>query len=716
MINEIKRFYEFGDFRFDVQRQRLVRVNEPLLLPPKAMAVLLLFLERPGQVIEREELLQAVWGQTVVEDANLTVAISALRKTLGQDQHQTYIETVPRLGYRFVAEVREICGPVNETDSTVGAVTATAPTADEARAAVPSRFVKYVVAVGLSLLLLAGLAAALVWRMRQPGLPFQKISLERLPVTDVVDETAFTADGRFVAYSRIEGNQQSLWMYDLKTGGNALLVPPSEIGYRGLTFAPEGEFIYIAVQEANSRERNLYRLPSVGGELQLVRKDVPSPIGISPDGTQFAYVREERSTGESFLLVARFDQAPPRVLARRKMPDFFTLDGPAWSPDGTLIVNPGGSVEKEVFFTLFGVQVADGAIHPFTAQRWVNVRRARWLADGRGLVVSIQAAAQHTHQLFFLAYPSGTAHAITQDIGVYPRGADISADQQLMIAPLERHVSTLWLADASSQTAAQQLYPGVETLGMGSEEGLEWMADGRLLYVSRLNGWRELWVVRPEGRPQPLTTEVGTYQYPAVSADGRTIVVIRDNNLWRLNADGTNWVQLVHGSLPQDPQISPDQQWVLYSDETSGRRTLWKVPLQGGTPSQVSEHPTETGVISPDGQWIACFYWLAQQASLRIALLPFAGAAPAQFLPIPILDHPRRFFRWSRDGQALIYIANRADAANLWSYTLSSGTTRQLTDFKTDAIAAFDLAPDGKQFVISRFNVVSNLVLLRASK
>ncbi len=101
--------FEFGSFRLDPHKPRLTRNGEPILLPPKAMETLIVLLERAGKVVEREELMQAVWGGTVVEDANLTVAVSTLRKTLAQhDGALAYIETVPRVGYRFTAEVQVV--------------------------------------------------------------------------------------------------------------------------------------------------------------------------------------------------------------------------------------------------------------------------------------------------------------------------------------------------------------------------------------------------------------------------------------------------------------------------------------------------------------------------------------------------------------------------------------------------------------------------------
>lgn len=102
-------FYEFGPFRFDPQRHRLTRNGEPVHIPPKAMEALRVFVQNPGAMLERELLMQAVWADTFVEDANLTVAVSQLRKALGQTgEANEYIETLPRLGYRFLADVNVV--------------------------------------------------------------------------------------------------------------------------------------------------------------------------------------------------------------------------------------------------------------------------------------------------------------------------------------------------------------------------------------------------------------------------------------------------------------------------------------------------------------------------------------------------------------------------------------------------------------------------------
>lgn len=107
--------YEFGPFTLDIADRSLAREGENLPLTAKTFELLKTLLERRGHVVTKDELLQKVWADSFVEETSLTVCMSALRRALGdRPSASQYIETVPKLGYRFVAPVREIAG---ETDS-----------------------------------------------------------------------------------------------------------------------------------------------------------------------------------------------------------------------------------------------------------------------------------------------------------------------------------------------------------------------------------------------------------------------------------------------------------------------------------------------------------------------------------------------------------------------------------------------------------------------
>lgn len=103
-----KRFYDFGPFRIDAEKRTLLRNGETVPLAPKAFDTLLMLAQHPGQVLEKDHLIEMLWPDSFVEEGNLTYNISAIRKALGESPNERrYIVTVPGRGYRFAADVKE---------------------------------------------------------------------------------------------------------------------------------------------------------------------------------------------------------------------------------------------------------------------------------------------------------------------------------------------------------------------------------------------------------------------------------------------------------------------------------------------------------------------------------------------------------------------------------------------------------------------------------
>ena len=137
--------YEFDDFRIVTAERVLLRDGKPVALAPKVFDLLLILVEHSGHLVEKAELMEKVWPETYVEENNLTVNMSALRKTLGQSRNgQQYIETVPKRGYRFVANVRKV---PEENDSRIEQEYAAIYQADER--GVPSKIIDSVAVLPL---------------------------------------------------------------------------------------------------------------------------------------------------------------------------------------------------------------------------------------------------------------------------------------------------------------------------------------------------------------------------------------------------------------------------------------------------------------------------------------------------------------------------------------------------------------------------------------
>lgn len=102
------KIYEFNGFRLEEAQRRLLYLGQPVPVKPKTLDLLLFLVQMRGQLVVKDELMKEIWPDAIVEENNITVTMSILRKTLGERVERQFIETVPRRGYRFVAEVTEV--------------------------------------------------------------------------------------------------------------------------------------------------------------------------------------------------------------------------------------------------------------------------------------------------------------------------------------------------------------------------------------------------------------------------------------------------------------------------------------------------------------------------------------------------------------------------------------------------------------------------------
>src|SRR5262249_29510792 len=151
-----------------------------------------------------------------------------------------------------------------------------------------------------------------------------------------------------------------------------------------------------------------------------------------------------------------------------------------------------------------------------------------------------------------------------------------------------------------------------------------------VVYMSDASGTVDLWVMDADGNnKKQLTVDSGVNVFPSVSTDGR--YVIFDSNrgqgvtafsIWRTGLDGSNPRQLTQGEGDFFPAGSADGKWVIFTRVTGGSRpTLWKVPVDGGEPTQMSDKIALRPVSSPDGKHVACQYSEGQLQPTVLALL-----------------------------------------------------------------------------------------------
>ena len=123
-------FYEFADFRVDVEKHLLWRATDPISLTPKVFETLLVFLEHRGEVLEKDRLMSLLWADSFVEESNLAQNVAVLRRALGENSKQhKYILTIPGRGYRFIADVKDVFGDAgnSEMEALIGTLSMSAP-------------------------------------------------------------------------------------------------------------------------------------------------------------------------------------------------------------------------------------------------------------------------------------------------------------------------------------------------------------------------------------------------------------------------------------------------------------------------------------------------------------------------------------------------------------------------------------------------------------
>ncbi|HVF87839.1 MAG TPA: winged helix-turn-helix domain-containing protein [Pyrinomonadaceae bacterium] len=776
MSRQAKHFYEFGDFRLDVAERVLLRDGEIVPLTAKAFEVLLVLVERSGQIAGKEELMGRVWPDSFVEESNLAQNIYTLRKVLGQTPDgQEYIKTVPRRGYRFgvgvrewwdeseevnvpiaagVAQkgVKEIGGSASEEfpdfvidpeadkaaiESEVSAerATQTNETLSTGRAQSANitggglidslRRRRGTGAILVGVLLLA--AGATLWSSRIANRKKVKvdaaesspeITISNLTTAGNVACAAVSPDGNYVAYATNDNPQMSsLWIEQLATSTRRHVIPPTEIRYHALTFSPDGNYIYyVALTKDDPDRRTLYRVSVLGGPAKKLIEGVETAVSFSPDRAQFAFRRSLSESRRSVLFVANADGSGEREVASLRYPEMFY--DPAWSPDGSVIACAAGNPEGVASMYVVAVSVGDWTMRKFSTQAWQWVGQMAWLADSRGLVMVAAHHSAASRQVWRLTYPGGEARKVTNDSNVYNR-LSLGAESGVLAALQVKQVSNVWVMPAGDAGGAKQI-----TFGAGGYRGgISWTPDGKLVYDSEAGSAKTISVMDADGsNPQQLTGNmaggVRVGNAPA-SPDGRHIVFVSyqtgERHIWRMNTDGGDPVQLTNGSGEDDPYFSPDGRWVYYTKIERGgtdRPVIGRVSIDGGALEELTDEFTAYPAVSPDGKSIACL------RAEGPGDFPWQMAVYRSAGGRPLKVFPQtvlaQYVRWTPDGRGIIYTENPvAGASKILVQPLDGGATVQLAEFGTDRVFGLDWSRDGRRLAYVRGLWTANVVLIK---
>ncbi|MEK6324041.1 MAG: protein kinase [Acidobacteriota bacterium] len=575
-----------------------------------------------------------------------------------------------------------------------------------------------ILALAAFVVVVTGVALGLryIWRSQSTSgsaEPFSKMRVTRLTNHGRAAQTAISPDGKYVVHVMGNAGQQSIWLRHIATGSDKEIVPSVGRNYAGLTFSHDGGYIYY--QRAGGAVPNvLYQVAVLGGAPVKVIEDIDSAPTFSPDGKRFAFVRGYPPQGEAALMIANVDGTGEQKLASYDISNFFPSGNtmrPAWSPDGEVIaLGVPASDAQGSYRQLLVLRVKNEVATPLTSQRWSALGQFAWLADGSGFVVTASDQASGSpRQIWYVSYPDGLARPITNDVNDY-FGLSLTEDSAVLATVQTERLSNIWVAPNGEASRATQ----ITSNRSDGITGIAWAPDGRIVYGSNVSGNPDIWVMNADGSdPKQLTVHGSSDVTPSVCPDRRYIVFVSSRtgaqSIWRMDRDGGNPRQLSDGTLDDSPSCSPDGRWVVFTSSKSGKQTLWKVPIDGGDAVQLLDFSSGRSVISPDGEQVAYTYTDQQSKRLKLAVMPFEGGAPTKTFEIPT---PRQAIRWAPDGRALTYIDARSGVSNLWSQPLDGGPPKQLTNFKSDQIFSHAWSSDGKQLMLARGTVTSDVVLM----
>jgi DNA-binding winged helix-turn-helix (wHTH) protein/Tol biopolymer transport system component len=720
----------FGPFEADLSSGKLYKLGHQIHVQEQPFRVLAMLLEHPGEMVTREAVRKALWpeGTYVDFDEGLDTALKKLRHALGDSaQNPNFIETIPRRGYRFIVPVTGTGVAPAETEGLSGAIPpnakpATLPLIDDtgsqgstkAPTAPKATLFKY--ALGVMTILIT-LTAFRLYRRAPFGGDFspQNLKVIRLTENGKVSGVALSPGGHFAVYAKREGEKEGLWIRQVATRSDVQIVPPDTNGFHGLTFSPDGNYIYfVRSDKKDAYFKYLYSIPTLGGTIRKLITDVDSPVSFSPDGRQFVYEHCGQPTNDIEIKVAYSDGSGDHVLAVvHNGSGFMFQPGPNWSPDGKTIVVPALLLEKPQRWVLYSVSTTTGRLQElYSSSNENELGRPVWIAGGRELLMPHYDPVLHRSQLWTFSLSRGEAHYLTRDLTDYGSDLDLTHDGQTAAAIATKTVSHVWSAPATNLSAAEQVTAGDFPL-LEVEE----TSDGKLLAIGDDGA---LWIMNTDG--SQLARFSDARNASAVTPCGQFILFISEElgtiSLVRVDRSGMQPTTIATSNLCC-PVCSRDGRSAFYVSIAQPQK-IWQVPITGGTPSEVAEALGTQLVgnltISPDGRFLAypyTQYGHVPSEGRSAAVIPIDGGPTVRNFKL-LQDSGNVYLRWSPDGKGLQYILMKNGASNIWEQVLAGGDPKQLTKFTSGEIFDFNWTSDGKHLLLTRGETTSDVVLIRS--
>jgi DNA-binding winged helix-turn-helix (wHTH) protein/Tol biopolymer transport system component len=597
----------FGPFTFDPNSRLLRRREEVVALPPRVLAVLELLLEHAGEVVRKQELIDSVWRDAFVTDTSLAEAISFLRQTLGDDpQTPTYIQTVHRRGYRFVAPVTPLPSVAPEM-----------PRLEElprSRTPVSPSIAKQLVPWSIATICAAAAIAA-VWQVARRPAPapavirFELTSVQGTHFDRRAPALAVSPDGSRVAWSGCDEVNCRLYVRPMDRLDAAAL--PGTDDAAAPFFSPDGKWIgYFAdgklrkIALAGGASAPLADAADAFGGVwtawgEIVFAGARSGLSIvSDDG------RNLRALTAPIAADGEVRHAWPSIARDGRTLLFSVLTAPADETPPRLAAMSLGSEGDEAGWKT----ILDGAgrAHAVSHEALVFSRGSELAAiafDATRLAVSgtphtiltdVPAARHGGH---FGSSASGSFVYARRDADSQQPAKQsfassvLSPDGSRVAASITDGIrSDIWIAALATGAATRLTHDGVNIAPV-------WHPDGSAVYFSKRGGERyEVWKRdAAAGAPPTRVFAANSHVIPlSVSADATTLLVLRAEadtglDVWAVPTGGAAAHPLVQTAFDETgARISPDGRFVAYQSNESGRWEIYVMRLADGRRTVVS--------------------------------------------------------------------------------------------------------------------------------
>jgi len=567
---------------------------------------------------------------------------------------------------------------------------------------------------------------------RNAVIPFRDYTVTEVTRNGKTTEAAISPDGKYVLSLFQDKGLQSLWLHHLATASDTQVIAPTAAGFRTLTFSPDGNYFYYRQAVDSTRDVfDLMRAPVLGGTPQKLIRDIDSGVTFSPDGKQFAFLREnDPDVGKFQFLIANADGSQEHMFASGPIgPNPVSLE---WSPDGkqiAVIVDRLTTADHAITAIQL-YEVATGKQSGMAKYPDNTLITLQWMPSGGGFIASeySKTTGFRRSSIAYVEYPSGKLHEITRDTQNYMTQS-ISADGSTIAAVSYASTASVYTLrlDAPAGAEPNVAFKDEKDLADGT-----WAPDGSyyvsnsssLVHMSADGATRTVLASDPQATiNQPAVC--GSYVYFVWAGH------LPKQNIWRVSTDGGTPTEFSPGGIDVSPVCSLDGRWLYYVDVRS--EEVMRMPLGGGAATPILGAKVLNAIlarsypaISRDGKWLAVSITLsagtgvAVEQAQKIALVNLdVPDAPAKLIaPDPRMTGAPQF---SPDGKSLLYPIDEHGVTNAWLQPIAGSTLttpapgKQITHFTDEARGGFLYSADGKQLGAFRVVTQADAVLLHDS-